>query len=77
MKRITVFNNSPGTVTVKVMKGEDIRSLSSPSLKVDASALTNVITKQLENYETTDEYIDVDLEVGEMIVIENEGDEYD
>ena len=59
MKRITVFNNSLGNVTVKIIRGN------------------NVETKQLENYESTDECIDVDLEVGEMVTIENEGDEFD
>ena len=61
MKSIMIYNNSPGSVTVKIIKPYDSKT----------------ITKQLSNYNDTNESLEVELEVGDMITIENEGDEFD
>ena len=57
MKNVTIFNNSTGVLSVKIIKANK----------------TDVTTLELSSYEETDKVAEIELEVGDMVVIENEG----
>lgn len=61
MKEILIINNSPGSVSVKHITNNG----------------KNVMPRQLQSYAETNESLELELGIGDMIVIENEGDEFD
>jgi len=61
MNNITIFNNSPGCVSIKIIR------------TIPGEIGNTVQNFQLSPYEDSDKCVDVDLEVGDIITVENEG----